>query len=71
MKNIKRVFEKIPVKETLVLQLYYIDDLSINEIKDVTDFTISNVKVLLHRGRASFYTILKNEKINKPYLDGK
>lgn len=70
-KLIKRVFEKIPIKETLVLQLYYIDDLSINEIKDVTDFTISNVKVLLHRGRASFYTILKNEKINKPYLDGK
>ena len=64
---IKRVFKKIPAKETVVLQLHYIDDLSIKEIEEITAFTTSNVKVLLHRGRANFYTILKNEKINKPY----
>ena len=64
---IKRVFKKIPAKETVVLQLHYIDDLSIKEIEEITAFTTSNVKILLHRGRANFYAILKNEKINKPY----
>ncbi|MFD0798413.1 RNA polymerase sigma factor [Maribacter chungangensis] len=66
-KLIKRVFEKIPAKEALVLQLYYIDEHSILEIKQITVFTKTNIKVLLHRGRTNFYTILKNDKIKKPY----
>jgi RNA polymerase sigma-70 factor (ECF subfamily) len=66
-KLIKRVFEKIPAKEALILQLYYIDDQSILEIEEITAFTNANVKVLLHRGRASFYKMLKDEKIKKPY----
>ncbi|MEP2058404.1 MAG: sigma-70 family RNA polymerase sigma factor [Maribacter litoralis] len=66
-KLIKRVFEKIPAKEALVLQLYYIDDQRIVEIEEITAFTKANVKVLLHRGRTSFYRMLKDEKIKKPY----
>ena len=64
---IKRVFEKIPAKEALILQLYYIDDQSIVEIEEITAFTKANVKVLLHRGRTTFYKMLKDEKIKKPY----
>lgn len=64
---IKRVFEKIPAKEALILQLYYIDNQSIIEIEEITDFTKSYVKVLLHRGRGSFYKMLKGEKNIKPY----
>lgn len=66
-KLIKKVFEKIPTKEALILQLYYIDDQSILEIEEITAFTKANVKVLLHRGRTSFYKMLKDEKIKKPY----
>ena len=66
-KLIKSVFEKIPAKEALILQLYYIDDYSIVEIEEITAFTKANVKVLLHRGRTSFYKMLKDEKIRKPY----
>lgn len=66
-KLIKRVFEKIPAKEALILQLHYIDDQSIAEIEEITAFTKANVKVLLHRGRISFYKMLKGEKIKKPY----
>jgi RNA polymerase sigma-70 factor (ECF subfamily) len=66
-KLIKKVFERIPAKEALVLQLYYIDDQSILEIEEITAFTRANIKVLLHRGRTNFYKMLKNEKIKKPY----
>lgn len=66
-KLIKRVFEKMPAKEALILQLYYIDDQSIVEIEEITAVTKANVKVLLHRGRTSFYKMLKDEKIKKPY----
>ncbi|MFK7936752.1 MAG: RNA polymerase sigma factor [Saprospiraceae bacterium] len=64
---IQQVFAKIPAKEALVLQLFYIDEQSITEITDIASLTKANVKVLLHRGRASFYQILKNQKIKKPY----
>lgn len=66
-KLIKSVFEKIPAKEALILQLFYIDDQSIVEIEEITAFTKANVKVLLHRGRTSFYKVLMDEKIKKPY----
>ncbi len=64
---IKSVFSKMPSKQTLVLQLFYIEELSITEIEDVTNFTKPNIKVLLHSGRISFYDIIKKEHINKPY----
>ena len=66
-KLIKRTFARIPSKEALVLQLYYIDDKSINDICLITKFTKSNTKVLLHRGRTSFYNLLQKERIIKPY----
>ncbi len=62
-KFIKGVFGKMPAKEALILQLYYIDDQSILEIEEITAFTKANVKVLLHRGRTSFYKMLKDETI--------
>lgn len=64
---VKDVFSKIPSKQALLLQLFYIDELSIVEIETVTNFSKSNIKVLLHRARASFYEIVKKEHIKKPY----
>lgn len=64
---IKSIFEKLPAKEALILQLYYIDDQSMVEIEAITVFTKANIKVLLHRGRTHFYNILKNQNIEKPY----
>lgn len=66
-KLIKRIFEKIPAKEALVLHLYYINEYSIVEIEEITAFTKSNIKVLLYRGRTNFYKMLKIENINKSY----
>jgi len=64
---IKTTFAKIPSNQALILQLFYIDELSITEIEDITNFTQSNIKVLLHRGRTSFYDVVKKENNNKPY----
>jgi len=65
---VKSVFGKIPPKQALILQLFYIDELSIAEIEDATNFTKPNIKVLLHRGRTSFYNIAKKEHIKKILL---
>lgn len=64
---IRNTFDQIPAKEALVLQLFYIDDQSISEIQAISNFTKANIKVLLHRGRVNFYSILKEKQIHKPY----
>lgn len=41
-------------KESLVLELHYLHDKTVAEISSCTGFSVSNVKVLLHRARKSF-----------------
>ncbi len=45
--------------EALLLKLYYLDERNINEIKEITGFKSSKIKVSLFRARKTFY-----EKIN-------
>lgn len=66
-KLIVKVFKKIPAKEAMILQLYYINDQRISEIEEISGLTKSHIKVLLHRGRLSFYKKIKEEKVKKPY----
>lgn len=42
-----------------MITLYYLDENSVEEIGAITGFTISNVKVKLHRARKRFYEALK------------
>lgn len=44
--------------EALLLRLYYLCELNISEIREVTDFTESNIKVILYRARKNMYHIL-------------
>lgn len=52
---IERILAVMKPKEALVLQLHYLKEQSIAEIEASTGFSKANVKVLLHRGRHSFY----------------
>lgn len=46
--------QKLNEKESTVLNLFYIEELSIKETASVLGYTESNVKVLLHRARKNF-----------------
>ncbi|MEP6682294.1 MAG: sigma-70 family RNA polymerase sigma factor [Parafilimonas sp.] len=45
--------------ERLCITMFYINELSVNEINELTGITVANVKVLLHRGRNNLYHHLK------------
>lgn len=51
---ISNIMNKLNPSESLVLRLYYLEELSIEEIKKITGFSLSNTKVLLYRARKSF-----------------
>ena len=58
--------QKIPSKEALALNLFYLEEYSVEEVSDLTGWSVSNVKVILFRARKSLYCelskILKTEK---------
>ncbi|MDA3861601.1 MAG: sigma-70 family RNA polymerase sigma factor [Melioribacteraceae bacterium] len=46
-----KIVDKLPVRNALVIILFYIDGLSLNEISKVLGISLVNTKVLLHRSR--------------------
>jgi RNA polymerase sigma-70 factor (ECF subfamily) len=40
--------------------MFYLNELSVNEIHELTEISIANIKVLLHRGRKHLYAGLND-----------
>ena len=57
-KHIQNALQSINANERLCLTLYYLNELSVDEIHELTRITASNIKVLLYRGRKNLYTAL-------------
>lgn len=57
-KILKLALDQLKEDEKAVITLFYYNDSSIKEIVEVTGLTISNVKILLHRGRKKLLEIL-------------
>lgn len=56
---------KIPPKECLVLQLFYFEGNSIEEIKNCTGWSEANTKVILHRARKHLLEVVKIKMENE------
>jgi RNA polymerase sigma-70 factor (ECF subfamily) len=60
--------ERLEPEERALLKLYYYDDFSMDEISIITDLTVSNVKVKIHRSRKRLLQelrfVLKDEIIS-------
>ena len=57
--------KKIPAKESLSLQLFYLEESSIDEIINLTGWSESNVKVILHRARKHLLVVVKTMMENE------
>lgn len=58
---INKSLQRLLPNDSLVLRLFYLDEQNLNEISEITGFTTSNVKTILHRARKRFYSVLKKE----------
>lgn len=59
--TVTKVLKKLPSDESFLLTLYYLEECSVEEIRQITDLTSSNIKVKLFRARKHFYEILQRE----------
>jgi RNA polymerase sigma factor (sigma-70 family) len=57
-KHIQSALQSLHVNERLCITLYYLNELSVEEVHDLTGISTSNIKVLLYRGRKNLYTAL-------------
>lgn len=62
---IQSALKALNENERVCITMFYLNELSVEEIVDLTGFTSSNIKVLLHRARKTLYRefqrLLKNE----------
>lgn len=59
---VNQIIDTLKTDESLLLRLFYLAEMSIDEIKDITGFKESKIKVTLLRARKSF-----QEKLEKNY----
>lgn len=58
-KYITLAIDKLPELDALLITLFYINDNSLDEIKDITGYSKTNVKVRLFRARKKLYKQLE------------
>jgi RNA polymerase sigma-70 factor, ECF subfamily len=60
--NIKQAVAALPLQQRIVVVLYYLNDLSLQEISEVLDIPVGTVKSRLHYGREKMKkTLLKSQ----------
>ncbi|MEL7122850.1 MAG: RNA polymerase sigma factor [Bacteroidota bacterium] len=58
---IQNALKQMKASEALVLRLFYLSELNIDEVVEITGFSKSKVKVTLHRARKNLAEILKKQ----------
>ena len=58
-KIIKHAISRLKEDESFLLILYYYQELSVEELAETTGYSVSNVKVKLHRARKNMYEQLQ------------
>ncbi len=70
-KNISEVInsliEKLPEKYSSVINMFYLNGISCEEIAEITSTSVSNVKVLLYRARNTFKDILVKYNLTEEF----
>jgi len=55
---INKMIEKLPPSYSTVINLFYMEEMSCEEISKVMNTTVTNVKVMLHRSRSALKEII-------------
>jgi RNA polymerase sigma-70 factor (ECF subfamily) len=55
---VKKIIDKLPEKDALLITLFYLNESKVDEIEEITGLTKTNIKVKLHRARKKLYNEL-------------
>ncbi len=60
---VRESINKLPERYSAILTMFYLNEMSIEEISEVMELSISNVKVMLHRSRNSLRDLILNSRL--------
>ncbi|MDF1546297.1 MAG: sigma-70 family RNA polymerase sigma factor [Bacteroidales bacterium] len=63
--QLNEAISKLKEDESLLITLFYLDENSIEEISEITNYSVANVKVKLFRARKKLFTILTESNVNR------
>ena len=59
---LQETINKLPERYSAIIIMYYLNQLSVEEISEVMHISVSNVKVMLHRSRNSLRDLILNSR---------
>ncbi len=60
---VEKLIEMLPPNYAAVINLFYLEDMSCEQIAGVMNITVQNVKVLLHRSRTALKKLIKENDL--------
>jgi RNA polymerase sigma-70 factor (ECF subfamily) len=60
---IRNTISKLPERYSAIITMFYLSEMSIEEISEITGMSISNVKVMLHRSRNSLRDLILKTRL--------
>jgi RNA polymerase sigma-70 factor (ECF subfamily) len=65
---IKKIVNELPSKNAAVVSMFYLEEMSCEEISEVLEISTANVKVILHRSRNLLRDIIEKRNLLKEVL---
>lgn len=65
LKHLNTLLKRMPQEDALLITLFYLKNLTITDVSEITNLTVSNVKVRLHRIRKYMHVELKKMAENE------
>jgi len=65
---IQDTIHKLPERYSAIITMFYLSEMSIEEISEVTGMSISNVKVMLHRSRNSLRDLILKTRLTEELI---
>jgi RNA polymerase sigma-70 factor (ECF subfamily) len=65
---IQDIINKLPERYSVVINMFYLNEMSIEEISEVMQISSSNVKVMLHRSRNSLRDLILKSRLTRELI---
>ena len=63
-KLVQEIVNRLPEKYSAIISMFYLNEMTIEEISEVMQLSISNVKVMLHRSRNSLRDLILKSRLS-------
>jgi RNA polymerase sigma factor (sigma-70 family) len=65
---VQDIITKLPERYSAIITMFYLNEMTIEEISEITQLSISNVKVMLHRSRNALRDLILKSRLAEEFI---